>query len=385
MNKNIRLVSKIALALFLTLGLAACSGLRGPSYTFSPGLSERNAAAVDEIEQEILQADADLDVARNGHPKIPIEINEAVQKWIHFFTVTDRDRFERFLARGSMYKNTVQKILKENGVPPELYYLAMVESGYMTNARSRAKAVGAWQFIRGTGLRYGLKQNRYLDERRDIIRSTKAAAIYLSGLHTAFQSWYLAMASYNAGEGRILGAVVKGNSRNFWDLVDRKALPPETRNYVPKILAAIIIGKHPQRYGFKNFEESPFPEVEIAHVPGGVRLRDIANRSDLSLTQLRFLNPHLIRQITPANMKTYDIWVPAGQAKEIEGMRSKFARVRHVVRHRRIARKVHRVRRGEALSLISDRYGVPLAKIKRANDLRSNRIYAGQSLVIPSI
>jgi membrane-bound lytic murein transglycosylase D len=281
--------------------------------------------------------------------------------------------------------------------------------------------------------------SRYVDERQDILRSTEAAARYLRGLHTAFQSWYLAMASYNAGEGRILGAVVRGNSRDFWELVERKALPRETRNYVPKILAAIIIGRHPVKYGFHIADVEAFPETERAEISGGVRLSRIAAKIGVPTEVLKRLNPHLRRGMTPANLKTYAIWVPKGMADEVSESRKELERTRvrassadrvvasagyHIVRRGQtlsaIARRyrtsvsrlkrlnglhssriqvgkrlrvssrsrsshhrvIHRVRRGEALSEISSRYGVSLRQIKRVNGLDSNRIYVGQHLVI---
>lgn len=343
------------------------------------------------IEQEILEADAELkaDVAETkdrssaDRPRIPLEINEQVQKWIHFFTVTDRERFHSFLKRGSIYKDLIQDILKKNGVPRELYYLAMIESGFVIHAKSRARAVGPWQFIKGTGLRYGLKQDRYVDERRDIVRATEAAANYLKGLYAAFQSWYLAMASYNAGEGRILGAVVRGQSRDFWELVERKALPPETRNYVPKFLAAAIIGRHPEKYGFSDIQDKPFPETEAAVVPGGVKLTSIAHKAGIPLKTLKQLNPHLLRATTPASLKTYSIWVPEGHGEKIAQLRLERTVPMRTIAKQRYARVVHRVRKGEALLMLSRRYRVPVSKLKRVNRLRTNRIFAGQRLIIP--
>lgn len=346
-----------------------------------------------EIEKEILAADAELlegapssDAEKTGsRPHIPIEINERVQKWIHYFTVVDRTRFDRFLRRGSAYQSLVKDILKKNEVPTEIYYLAMIESGYVTHARSRARAVGPWQFMPGTGKLYGLQTNAHLDERQDIVRSTEAAARYLRGLHTAFQSWYLAMASYNAGEGRIVGAVVRGNSRNFWELAERKALPPETRNYVPKVLAALIIGRNPGKYGFKDIEEAPFPKYEGAPIPGGVHLKHVASKAGIPLKVLKRLNPHLIRGMPPPHLDTYTIWVPAGDAARVAEQQSTLAKLR--VRARKPTRavasgKYHLVRPGQSLSTIARRYGLSIAKLKRINGLRSSSIQAGKKLRI---
>lgn len=379
------------------MALSACaSGARSaPRDAGPPPSFEQSMEAVREIEMEIIEADAELkpddgDGAerRASRPKIPLEINERVHKWIHYFSVTDRERFHRFLKRGSIYKETVHRILRENGVPRELYYLAMIESGYVTHAKSRAKAVGPWQFIRGTGLRYGLKQGHYLDERRDIIRSTVAAARYLKALYTAFQSWYLAMASYNAGEGRILGAIIRGSSRDFWTLVEKKALPPETRNYVPKFLAAVIIGRHPEKYGFHDIDSggSAFPKVEEAAVWGGLRLGTIASKLGVPFKTLKEINPHLVRSMTPTSLETYPIWVPEGMAEKLKRLQPALAK--HRLRGRaRAARAVasggrHKVRRGETLASIARRYRMSVAALRRINRMRSDRIYVGRTIKV---
>lgn len=368
----------------------ASSGRESAAPSPASRLSEESLKALQEIEQEILKADVDLEQSEAAaapkppqHPRIPLEINENVRKWIHFFTVKDRERFHRFLKRGSAYKPLVQEILKKNGAPTELYYLAMIESGYVTHARSRASAVGIWQFMRGTGLRYGLKQNRYLDERRDVVRATEAAAAYLRNLHTAFQSWYLAMAGYNAGEGRILGAIMRGGSRDFWELVEKKALPPETRNYVPKFLAATLIGKNPKKYAFNDIDSPALPEVKSLTIPGGVSLRVAAARIGVPFPTLKTLNPQLIRGMTPANVRQYAIWIPKNASVDFERAQRQLAGLGHFRAHKPTARPVvHRVKRGEALTLIAARYRVPVKHLKRINDLRTNRIYAGQRLVI---
>ncbi len=361
-----------------------------------------------QIESEILKTDAVMEPVpvsrKKNHVEIPIETNERVKEWINYFTVRDRERFQRFIDRGATYRPAIAKILRDNDVPSDLYYLAMIESGFSLNARSHASAVGAWQFIRGTGDRYGLMQNAYVDERRDILHSTQAAATYLKRLHAAFQSWYLALAAYNSGEGRILSAILNGGSRDFWELVENRALPEETRHYVPKFLAAVIIGRNPEKYGFQVPRVRPHPEVEAVEVPGGVRLYDIASKSGVSYEMLRQVNPHLIRAMTPPQVSNYSIWVPRPDFAKVAFIRKDLpqlrirvrtiAAVKPVVKQKIVTTrssrltatdsmpnvKFHRVKNGEGLSDIATRYNTSIGKLKRLNALSSSKIYAGQRL-----
>lgn len=348
-----------------------------------------------EVEEDILEADAQILKAKatftesekprkSTHAKIPLEINQNVLKWIRYFTEKDRNRFHTFLKRGNEYRELVTEILEENGVPTEFYYLAMIESGYVTHAHSHAKAMGVWQFIPGTGERYGLAKDDHVDERRDIIRSTRAAARYLRDLHTVFQSWYLAMASYNAGERRVLGAIMRSGTRDFWELVEKKALPSETRNYVPKFLAATIIGKNPKKYGFHDIEATPFPKAEPAAVPGGLRLADIAKTTGVSLASLKKLNPHLHREMTPPKMSSYTMWVPQGSAERVQLSRARLAllKVQPVKRSNPAPSRYHLVRRGDSLGKIAKKYGTTTANIKRWNNMRSNTVIVGRKLAV---
>lgn len=342
-----------------------------------------------EIDKEIQETDAELDIPEKPVTRIvaaiPFEINQNVRKWLHYFSKVDHERFQRFLDRGEAYRGLVKRLLKENHVPPELYYLAMIESGYVIQARSHASAVGPWQFIRGTAERYGLLYGRGIDERRDIIRATQSAARYLRGLHLVFQDWYLAMAAYNAGEGRIVGAMLRGETRDFWRLVELKALPEETRDYVPKFLAAAIIGRHPERYGFVRNPVEVFPEVEGATVPGGVALARVAERSGVPVSLLHRMNPHLLRATTPYGLREYQIWVPAGSATRVAAVVSTLERMREEPRIASATgkgKRYHTVRAGENLTVIAKRYGLTASALKRINGLRSNRIAAGKRLLV---
>lgn len=315
---------------------------------------------------------------------IPVEINKEVERWIEVFTGKHHDMFQRYLNRGEYYKNMIASTLRDQGVPTELYYLAMIESGFSTSAYSKAKAMGIWQFIKGTGHRYGLRIDRYVDERRDPIRATISAAMYLNDLNNVFDSWYLAMAAYNAGELRILRAIMKGKTRDFWQLARGKFLPSETMNYIPKFLAALTIGKNPEKYGFTiEAPKKPFDLVSVK-VPAPTKLHRIAQFSDISLSEIKKHNPHLRRSMTPPGSKDYLLWLPKENQTLISENYSKIGKYRMNIRAPRVqlARRYHRVRRGETLASISKRYGISIRKLKSLNGIRSHRIYAGSRLII---
>lgn len=339
------------------------------------------------LPQEVAQADSELEkTLKNApmppskvesHPHVLIEVNQNVKRWITYFTHQDRDRFERFLRRGQPFKRLIQGILREKGIPPEFYYLAMIESGFTINATSHARAVGIWQLMAGTSSRYGLKTNRYVDERLDPIRSTVAACDYLLDLYNTFGSWHLAMAGYNAGEIRILRALMKSKTRDFWTLVEKRALPEETMEYVPKFLAAVMIGKNPKRYGFDlGAAPRPYPWVEGVHVRPSVSLDRLARASRLDVETLQTINPHLIRGATPPT-GSYKVWVPKDSAPAV-------VKVKLANSHSSEKGKVYKVKRGDTLDSISERFGIPLARIKHLNNLRRDQIFAGQVLTLAS-
>lgn len=183
---------------------------------------------------------------------IPTELNANVDKWINYFQGRGRPHMERYLLRSTRYEALMKKVLRDNKLPEDLFYIALIESGFSSQAFSHASAVGYWQFIRGTGKRYKLQINQMIDERRDPVLSTQAAADYFKDLYARFNSWYLAMASYNVGEGRVDRAVKKYKTKDFWELTrNKRALPRETDDYIPKYIAAKLIAKNPDKYGFE--------------------------------------------------------------------------------------------------------------------------------------
>ena len=328
-----------------------------------------------------------LGLSVDGEQEAALESNPEVQKWIHYFTDRDRERFQRFLDRGEPYREMVENTLAQYNLPKDLYYLAVIESGFQTHARSTAKAFGIWQFIRSTAVRYGLHVNSFVDERIDPIRSTEAAALYLSDLYNVFNSWYLAMAAYNAGEGRILGGIMRAKSRDFWALVEQRALPKETQNYVPKFLAAAMIGKDPERYGFKvGTSQTTMPKLVPVPVPGGVRLADIATQTKIPRDLLRHDNPALRRGITPPGIKPYMLLVREDYRQNFGSEGAGLERL--AIRDKLIVEptgegdlpKVHRVRRGETLAMIANRYQLNIHNLRRLNRLPRSHLRHGTTL-----
>lgn len=332
---------------------------------------------------------------QNRDPEFPLEINENVERWIEYFTVKDRERFQRFLERGTQYQAGIQATLEELDVPGELYFLAMIESGFVIRATSHVGAGGVWQFMPATGRRYGLKVDRYVDERRDVLRATQAAALYLKDLHNVFQSWYLAMAAYNAGEVRILSAIMKSGTRDFWTLVQKKALPKETMDYIPKFLAAAIIGHNPQRFGFNVPTPAEFKDSTLVAVPSPVRLETVAQAINLNVAELLEINTHLSKGVTPPNQREYEIWVPSEHVDRVRGKLADIGAarlghsvavadagdegVREVEAERDVPAMI-KIKRGDSLKKIAKRYHKSVGYLKRVNNLTSSRLRPGTQL-----
>lgn len=310
---------------------------------------------------------------REGH--IPLVINNRVEQAIEFFQTKGRSNFETWLSRYGVYSNLIIDILKDNGLPEELVFHSMVESGLNPKAYSRAHAAGLWQFVSSTARRYGLVRTWWVDERRDPVKSTRAAADYLKDLFIEFDDWYLALAAYNAGTGRVNRAVRLHQTRDFWRL---SSLPRETRNHVPTFLAAAVISRDPERYGFRVPESDPLTFDEVV-LENSADLSVIARSSDISLEQLREYNPELRQFATPPD-QPYTLRLP-------EGTRTQFLAAFSVLpEDQRFTPQyvVHWVRKGETLSLIAERYRVSIHHIASINNIRNyHRLQIGQKLTIP--
>ncbi|MGA2106204.1 MAG: lytic transglycosylase domain-containing protein [Syntrophorhabdales bacterium] len=264
---------------------------------------------------------------------IPVVLNESVDRHIRCFTGPKRDTFAKWLVRARKYEPMIRDILRKNGLPEDLVYLAMIESGFNMKACSRVRAMGPWQFMDETGREYGLRVDYWVDERYDLEKSTVAAASYLKKLFDEFGCWYLVAASYNGGENKVRRAIEDHRTRDFWRLREYNALPRETQEYVPQLIAAALIAKEPRRYGFDDTRPSPVYRLTKVSVPGGLPLMDIAHASSVDLADLRALNPELLQWITPPDRKSYQIVLPGDkEGRRMNGLRWE-RRVVRVLQH----------------------------------------------------
>lgn len=245
---------------------------------------------------------------------IPVSYNKRVRFWIRYFQGSGRKWFHKWLQRSTRYLPMFKKVLRQHGLPQDLAYLAMIESGFSTQAKSTASAVGPWQFIRDTGKRFGLKINWWIDERKDFYKSTVAAAKYMRNMYGMFNNWYLVAAGYNTGENRVKRIIRKRKTKNFWKMARNKDLHPETRDYVPKLIAAMLIAKSPKMYGFRKVHYQPPFRYEHFNVPGGTRLDHLANAIGVTHDYMKDLNPALLKSYIPGHIKGYRIRIPKGSA-----------------------------------------------------------------------
>jgi len=307
---------------------------------------------------------------------LPIELNDPVLTCIDLYQGRLKEWFETALARGQRHLPHIREVFASEGLPRDLAYLALVESAFRPTAYSRAKAKGVWQFISATGRRYGLQQDWWVDERSDTEKATRAAARYLKELYAMFGDWNLAMAAYNAGEGKVQRGIDRYKTRDYWKLRRTGALRRETRNYVPLILAAVVVAKAPEKYGVTVIAEEATP-YERVPVEGAVDLRVIAECTQSPVETLQQLNPELRRLATPAG-RTFDIRVPTGSGVALAEC------LDELPAEKRVRFRTHVVGRGQTLGTIARTNGVRAQDIADANGLRINRRLAvGTELIIP--
>ncbi|MBU0712473.1 LysM peptidoglycan-binding domain-containing protein [bacterium] len=311
---------------------------------------------------------------RPGH--FPLVSSKQIVRIIDYFQNREHERFQQWLNNAGLYKEHMVPILKEFGLPEEIFYLALIESGFNPVAYSYAHASGPWQFIASTGAIFGLKRNWWIDERRDPIKSTYAAAKYLKKLHDEFDDWFLALAAYNTGEMRVWRAIRREGTRDYWKL---RSLPRETRNYIPTMMAGMTIALNPEKYGFKNSTEETWKWDEVT-IDRCYEFEDIARVSGVSSTILKQNNPELRRWMTPPETDNYILRVPVGKGA---GLVEKLAELPDV--EVKPQWTTHTVQRGQTLSYIARKYGTSVSALISANNIRNkNQLKVGQVLKIPT-
>ncbi len=309
---------------------------------------------------------------------IPIVINSKVVSFIKAFQTVRKKSIQRALNRSLEFIEEFKIIFRSYGIPEDIAYLPIIESGFRINALSRARARGMWQFMASTARLFGLRVDWVIDERRDPYKAAHAAAKYLRNLYDQFGDWYLALACYNGGTRRIKRAIYRLNTRDFFKIARSKYIRRETRNYVPAFLASLIIAKNPEDYGFELKKEGKkLANSELIKVPSPVDLRHIAKLLRISVNILKQLNPELIRYFTPFNKKYYMLRVPVGTET------LKLSKLKRLPPEKKYIVGWYRVRRGDSLYSIARRFGTSVRKLKRINGLRSNLIRPGKKLIIP--
>jgi membrane-bound lytic murein transglycosylase D len=338
-------------------------------------------APIDETNDITLSADAKVKAKaqaeiKSTHSDLPLMMTDQVAGYISYFSNRGRGTFERAFARSGRYHDMMVKILKEEGVPQDLIYLAQAESGFHPLAVSRVGARGIWQFMGSRAKGYGLQHSMWVDDRQDPEKSTRAAAHHLKDLYAQFGDWYLAMAAYNSGPGRVQAAVKRTGYADFWELYQRNVLPKETRNYVPIILAMTIVSKNLSQYGFDDVSmDSPvgFDKVTINYP---VDLRLVAECVDATPAQLQEMNPSLLRMTTP-RVGTFELHLPAGTKDQYQ------TAIASIPNDMRLWWRYHKVQPGDTLASLSRSYRVTAKAIATANHLDDAELEAGAKVIIP--
>ena len=305
--------------------------------------------------------------------------NRAVEDNIEVFSGRIKERFETYLRRSGKYMGMMKEILKEEGVPEDIVYLPIIESGFNVRAYSRSKAAGPWQFIAGTAKRYGLKIDWWIDERRDPEKSTRAAARYLRDLNKMFDSWSLALASYNAGENKVKRLRRKSGSDDIWEFLLRtRHLRRETRNYIPKFIAARTIAMDPERFGFYDLQYLDEFTYDKVTLYSPLDIEAIAKCAGTTSAEIKDLNPELRRWSTPPNVRSYALRIPKGTKEEF------IRKLAKMPKRKRYDVRVYRVRAGDTVSGIANKTGVSARSIIAVNKLgRKALIRRGQKLMLP--
>jgi membrane-bound lytic murein transglycosylase D len=331
-----------------------------------------------EDESELSLPDVNLPLS-----DIPLALNSKVEYFLYYFQTSGKASFSKWLSRSSRYIPMMKEILKREGMPEDLVYVAMIESGFQMHARSWANAVGPWQFISDTGRRYSLRIDQWIDERKDPVKATTAAALYLKELYGLFKGdWYLATAGYNAGENKILRAITMYNTSDFWEISQGSYLKPETKQYVPKLLAAAIIAKDPARYGFTDIAYLTPIEYDTVTIPSRTNLDLAAKLSGTTYESIKELNPDLRHWCTPPNYPDYLLKIPRGSKQQFE---AEYAKVPEDQRFtERVLYSRYQARKKDSLKSVARRFGTSPATLAELNGLTAKSRIAGKLLLVPA-
>lgn len=369
---------KISFILLLIGMIAALSP--APMQAETPANQDAQTAIPSQLKpptEDIAQLDELIDEAAEEKPyHIPMILNDSVENHLEYFKTRGRDSFQRWLDRSALYIPVMKDIFREKNLPEDLVYVAMIESGFNPYAVSWAKAVGPWQFMPATGKLYGLKIDWWIDERKDPIKSTMAAAEHLKDLHNLFGSWPLALASYNAGAGKVQRAVLRTRSDDFWDLKASRYIRKETKNYVPKYMAATIIAKNPGAYGFSITSIGPFKSDEVV-VGQSTDLRLIARCADVTYEEIKELNPELKRWVTPPQYANYVLRIPTGRKDTF------LANYAAIPAEQKIKWERHMVKKGETLAVLARQYNTTPEALRDINGIKKDYVIPGKHILIP--
>ncbi|HXX80172.1 MAG TPA: transglycosylase SLT domain-containing protein [Thermodesulfovibrionales bacterium] len=304
---------------------------------------------------------------------------KAVDRNISLFTEKIKERFSLYLQRSGKYLTLMKEILKAKNIPEDIAFLPLIESGFNPNAYSVARAVGPWQFIASTARNYGLTIDWWRDERKDPVKSTEAAANYLKDLYEMFGSWNLAMAAYNAGEGKILRALNRTKSDNYWALLNTRLIRKETKEYVPRFIAATLIATNPHEYGFADVNYHPPLQYDEVVLDRPVDLDIAAQCAETSLDMIRELNPEIRRWSTPANVSSYALRIPYGKTETFT------ANLSRIPEEERFSVSTYTVKKGDTLKNISTKTGIPVIVIMELNDDGNGlkTLKAGKTISLP--
>jgi membrane-bound lytic murein transglycosylase D len=340
-------------------------------------------AAIDEVAEMTFPVDPKLKdraelAAKNISHDLPLTVNDEVLSFLNFFqTPRGKAIVETGLRRSGRYREMISRVLHEEGLPQDLIYLAQAESAFQPLALSRAGARGIWQFVAYRGMEYGLRHTWWVDERQDPEKATHAAAQHLRDLYGQFGDWYLAMAAYNCGPGNVQKGIERTGYADFWELYKRNVLPRETRNYVPIILALTLIAKDAAHYGIQADPEQPVP-TDIVKPGRAIDLRLVAETIDVDVETLRNLNPSLLRLATPDD-PSFELHLPVGTAEKFS------AEIADIPADKWVSWRRHRIETGETLTFIAKKYHVTAAAISDANNLdRHAALEVGEKLIIPA-